>query len=1028
MKKRPLGTRTIALILALIFILGAAATAAVALWMQREEDTPDASSAESAGDVSSGVTSEQPEPSELQPAEIHGVWIETGADGDLPFTDDATADSVAAALSALLADAKEMGFNTLFVETPLYSEQLPLLETVCETAHAQGFYIQAWVDPWYIGAAVDDLPQTHPAAAHPEWVVVTQTGAYFDPGVPEAAQALLTAIASLAQDYAVDGVCLAGFYPGKDFADDATFAQYGAGASLDDFRRANLSGFVKSLSQQLRALPRDVVLGASPCAVWANASAQESGSATAAEMQAYSDQYVDAPQWVREDWIDYLCPQLFTSTQSENVPFETVCSWWSSLVANTRVALLIGHDATRLGSKEAGFASPEELVKQAQLAKQQVNYRGSVLWGFRPLREDQSGAANALRLFFEGKDVDTSATKLEISEPTETTYKTTNQIFTVRGTSNPLYEVLVNGEPVERLDSGYFAYSCDLKVGKNTIVVSHAGQEVTFTVTRTVDVIRSVSPSKNLSADGGVMLTLSAVAMQGATVTATIDGTRVTLKEEEITSDGENDNAVDDGYANFTGSYTLPLGTMKEQKLGKVVFKGTAEGYTETVNGGSVTVKALPEDTGSLDYSLMATVCVTRDAENYNKGETYNPKYLDDKSAPTQYFLPKGAVDYIVGTAESQPGLTDSDGNPKHVEYYILSSGVMIYQSHVTVTKVENPTPNKVYSAKMTDGGQYSYLTLDMDMPVAVIPSLQPLTFSGGHATNGYQVKEFKSDRIELLFSNTTQTCEIEGLTDNPLFSSYGWTKVSDTQQKLTLKFRKTGAFYGIGMEVNADNQLVIRFKKPVKIEKADNEYGYSLKGVTITLDPGHNGRYPYQPGSGGPDGGYCEAELNLIMADLIKEELESLGAEVYMTRTNNQSDMDRYERVDKIRHSGGDLSIAIHYNGATNKKLYGTSAYYYYPFAKRLSECLHDALLEVYGESIYPPGDDRHDGFDNGLRHYPYYMTRIQELPCVLVETGYITNTEEYKHMADPEIQKELARGYVKGIVQYLAEQYQGL
>ena len=130
---------------------------------------------------------------------------------------------------------------------------------------------------------------------------------------------------------------------------------------------------------------------------------------------------------------------------------------------------------------------------------------------------------------------------------------------------------------------------------------------------------------------------------------------------------------------------------------------------------------------------------------------------------------------------------------------------------------------------------------------------------------------------------------------------------------------------------------------------------------------------------------------------------------------------MSRDERVDKIRKSECDALIAIHQNGSERTSDYGTSTYYFYPYSMPLAKEINKALAETYKENIYTSGE-KHEECDKGCMYYPYYMTRVQEFPCVLIETGYITNEEEYNYIIGSETKELLAKAYVKGIVEYFA------
>ena len=49
--------------------------------------------------------------------------------------------------------------------------------------------------------------------------------------------------------------------------------------------------------------------------------------------------------------------------------------------------------------------------------------------------------------------------------------------------------------------------------------------------------------------------------------------------------------------------------------------------------------------------------------------------------------------------------------------------------------------------------------------------------------------------------------------------------------------------------------------------------------------------------------------------------------------------------------------------------------------------------------------------------------IVRMSEVPVSLIEVGYMTNTEEFNNLQNPEYQKKVAQGIYNGIMQALEE-----
>lgn len=98
------------------------------------------------------------------------------------------------------------------------------------------------------------------------------------------------------------------------------------------------------------------------------------------------------------------------------------------------------------------------------------------------------------------------------------------------------YDLTVNGEDVPRDDNGAFTLVKELKAGLNTFTFEHKDKTITYNITRQVNVIDagSVTPIGSVALEGGMKLSISAMAYDGACVTATVGGQTVTLQQTDV--------------------------------------------------------------------------------------------------------------------------------------------------------------------------------------------------------------------------------------------------------------------------------------------------------------------------------------------------------------------------------------------------------------------------------------------------------------------------------------------------------------
>lgn len=195
----------------------------------------------------------------------------------------------------------------------------------------------------------------------------------------------------------------------------------------------------------------------------------------------------------------------------------------------------------------------------------------------------------------------------------------------------------------------------------------------------------------------------------------------------------------------------------------------------------------------------------------------------------------------------------------------------------------------------------------------------------------------------------------------------------------------------------------------------------------TIFLDPGHGGR-----DSGAYYYGIAEKDLNLQVSRKLRKRLEELG---YTVLTSRDSDVDVdfvTERSRMVNKTNADFFISIHFNATGNDTTLnlGIQTYSYkedagYPSkinqywhnnpdriseSNRLATDLHSSLLTETGAR------------DAGLLQATFAVLRETAKPAVLLELGYMDNSEENQRIRSEQYQDKLVEGIIKGIQKYYA------
>lgn len=193
--------------------------------------------------------------------------------------------------------------------------------------------------------------------------------------------------------------------------------------------------------------------------------------------------------------------------------------------------------------------------------------------------------------------------------------------------------------------------------------------------------------------------------------------------------------------------------------------------------------------------------------------------------------------------------------------------------------------------------------------------------------------------------------------------------------------------------------------------------------GKRVIVDAGH----------GSPDGGavgsrqVLEKDLNLQIAQFLQQYLEQSGAEVIVTRSDDNGIYDadsqtirQKKRTDLsnrqklMEESGADLFVSIHMNRFSDSQYSGPQVFYSvnHPASKPLAEAVQQdmiAVLEPTSERVVKPAGKE------------IYLLSKAKLPAILVECGFLSNDREEQLLLDETYQKKTAWSIYCGVTKYL-------
>jgi N-acetylmuramoyl-L-alanine amidase len=212
------------------------------------------------------------------------------------------------------------------------------------------------------------------------------------------------------------------------------------------------------------------------------------------------------------------------------------------------------------------------------------------------------------------------------------------------------------------------------------------------------------------------------------------------------------------------------------------------------------------------------------------------------------------------------------------------------------------------------------------------------------------------------------------------------------------------------------------------------------LAGVTIGVDPGHNGLNYTDPATiDAPvwngredetcnttgtetDSGYTEAEFNWNVSQYLEADLKSEGAKVVLTRSSNDGVGPCVNIRSEILNAT-DIAVAIHADG-------GPPTGRGFAILEPVADGLNDGVVadsEVFGtivrdrfqtETGMPTST--YDGTDGIVPRDDLAGTNLTTVPYVLIECGNMRNASDAAQLVTPTFQQEAARALADALTVY--------
>lgn len=188
--------------------------------------------------------------------------------------------------------------------------------------------------------------------------------------------------------------------------------------------------------------------------------------------------------------------------------------------------------------------------------------------------------------------------------------------------------------------------------------------------------------------------------------------------------------------------------------------------------------------------------------------------------------------------------------------------------------------------------------------------------------------------------------------------------------------------------------------------------FSMPVASKNIVIDAGHG---DWDPGKVAKDG-TLEKDINLQISKYLQGYLEQSGGFVLTTRIDDTALSDKKredlkERKNIANNEEVDLLVSIHQNSFPKENVKGAQVFYYEGSeeSKKLAEYVQNRLKEV---------DSSNDRVAKANKDY--YILKQTKMPAIIVECGFLSNTEENNNLKNEEYQKKIAWAIYLGILDY--------
>ncbi len=342
------------------------------------------------------------EPTASHDAKIVGVWVPYM---DLEINSPANIqESFKEKFQNIISESKKRGINTLIVHVRSHNDAMypskifpwshlitgnqgsnpgfDPLSYMIKASHENGLKFHAWINPLRIQSKTypKKLSEDNPyfKLGSEKYFLNHTDGVCYNPAHVETRKLVVDGVREIVQNYDIDAIHFDDyFYPeeknltSKDFAYDEHLKNSTEKLDLQSWRKKNINILIKETYDAIKSINSNVLFGISP----------------AGNIQKCNEAGADVTLWASHcGYIDYICPQIYWSTDYSGMPFEKTATNWKNMLKNSKVKIYGGLALYKAGTDlDNGTWKNHSSILATELKMiEKLNYDGLIIysWGF----------------------------------------------------------------------------------------------------------------------------------------------------------------------------------------------------------------------------------------------------------------------------------------------------------------------------------------------------------------------------------------------------------------------------------------------------------------------------------------------------------------------------------------------------------------------------------------------------------------------------------------------------------------------